>query len=1036
MTNEISFNKPSMVFALVTLFTFALAPLTKAQTNEPLGTGFIEGRVFNAATGSALESARVTVEGSTFFAVTDGIGFFRIGPIPAGEKKLVVSYTGFLESSATVVVTKDQTVQKEFDLTVRREMPRPGHDEDVVMLEKYSVVADREISAQAIALNERREASNIKNVVAIDEYGYLGDENVGEFMRYLPGVAIAESGDTPDGVMLRGLPSASTNIQLDGFDIASANGSRSQSLLSIPMGNVSRIEVTKVPTPDMPASGLGGSVNLISSSGFIRRTPKFDYSVYITMLSSNIGIEGGNEGPVPSLSPKFQQPSVSLSYILPISRKFALTASVTRTWRNQPMDEARIDTQADWNFVTNFQRQSKWMALAHLYETWTAQIGATWRVSRSGMLTANIQRRHYEHELLRLDISLGYGSGATGDAHYSLGSTSANGTILQSGGPNRKGENNTTHSTLKYTHSWTRWKMDIAGSWSYNDSSNTDISNGYFSTAPTRIQNVQIRGDGIGENKGSLIPARYSAKKGGVPIDIYSGENYVIGQPTSDESKGTNNKYVARFDLSRDLAWDNASGAIKIGALYDFQDYETDPASNVWTFTPIGVANIASNFDVFNQSFNMSAPRFGEKQMDWINVRKLYQLYLQKPEWFVLDEAKTHQNNAGFSKKFQEGIMAGYIRADLRLLSNKLWIVTGARYERTEDKTEGMLYNPNAPYVRNPDGTPVRNPDGSRIFLPEANTALARTKMIYGIRGAHVERSYEGFYPSINISYTLTPNIIVRTAYARTIGRPDLKHIVPGTTTSTVADTESILVLNNPNLRPWTGNGYDLTVEFYGVKDGHGSIGIFQKNLSNFFEVFDEPYTLEIAEKYGIPYNSEYEEQNWSVRSRRNGTNAKILGYEFSWTQKLTFLPYWARGIRVFFNATKLDLNGSATADFAGYAPENFSAGIDLVRSRYSVKVGVTYQAETRGSQLAESAANGVPKDVTYNYRGEALKIRLNAEYSISKRLAFYLSIADLQPDGNIALSRRYTPDSPEYVKDYRRQDLGRSITIGVRGSF
>ena len=38
------------------------------------------------------------------------------------------------------------------------------------------------MSAQALAMNEQRHAPNLKNVVAIDEYGDRGDENIGEFL--------------------------------------------------------------------------------------------------------------------------------------------------------------------------------------------------------------------------------------------------------------------------------------------------------------------------------------------------------------------------------------------------------------------------------------------------------------------------------------------------------------------------------------------------------------------------------------------------------------------------------------------------------------------------------------------------------------------------------------------------------------------------------------------------------------------------------------------------------------------------------------
>jgi hypothetical protein len=73
--------------------------------------------------------------------------------------------------------------------------------DSVVRLEALSVVADREMTAQAIAMNEQRSAPNLKNVVAFDEFGDRGLENIGEFLLFLPGVSVNVDGDSgPDSV--------------------------------------------------------------------------------------------------------------------------------------------------------------------------------------------------------------------------------------------------------------------------------------------------------------------------------------------------------------------------------------------------------------------------------------------------------------------------------------------------------------------------------------------------------------------------------------------------------------------------------------------------------------------------------------------------------------------------------------------------------------------------------------------------------------------------------------------------------------------
>src|SRR5262245_52123313 len=156
---------------LVAVLSFFAAPsLLQAQT----GTGAIEGRVFNAATGSALANARVLVEGSNRETLTDESGNYRISGVPSGAARLSVSYLGFERGSAAVNVPAGGSVQRDVELALAGAARTSG---DTIKLSEFTVVADREMSAQAIAMNEQRYAPNIKNVVAIDEYGDRGDEN-------------------------------------------------------------------------------------------------------------------------------------------------------------------------------------------------------------------------------------------------------------------------------------------------------------------------------------------------------------------------------------------------------------------------------------------------------------------------------------------------------------------------------------------------------------------------------------------------------------------------------------------------------------------------------------------------------------------------------------------------------------------------------------------------------------------------------------------------------------------------------------------
>jgi len=220
-----------------------------------------------------------------------------------------------------------------------------------------------------------------------------------------------------------------------------------------------------------------------------------------------------------------------------------------------------------------------------------------------------------------------------------------------------------------------------------------------------------------------------------------------------------------------------------------------------------------------------------------------------------------------------------------------------------------------------------------------------------------------------------------------------------------------------------------LSLESYQIKDGVGSVGVFYKDIKNFFGQVNSHATPDLLARYGLPNDPDF--QNYQISTLVNSGDASIKGMEFSYRQSLTFLPAWAKGVQVFVNATKLELGGSNTADFAGYSPKTYAGGISLVRPRYFVKLTYNYQGETRTASVATSAT--VPPD-TSNYQGGKKRLGINARYSFSRRYSVYLSIVDVL--GYEQLQKRYAPGTPEYAKPTRLQELGYFTTVGVRGEF
>jgi len=1001
------------------------------------GDGVVTGRVFNAATNAALRNARVVIDGTDREVLTRDDGSFLFAGVPAGAVKVSVSYIGMRSVSAELTLTAGGRVERDFDLVLADSVHAQTKDDDqVVMLAAYTVVADSEMSAQAVALNERLAAPNIKQVVAYDEYGDKGGENIGEFLRYLPGVGIEDGGQLASSVTLRGFPSGNTNIQLDGADVAGARGNaRTQSVLDIPMNNVERVEISKSATPDAPASGMGGSINLVTKTAFSVKKPVFNYRTYFILDSKDgLTLDGGPRGLSDKLSPKYKQPSFDLSYILPVNKRFGLTFGASRTWRLKPMErDGDTDTQIDWNYVNGVQRAATWYSLDNIYQSWGVQTGADWKISDRDVLSVGVQHRYASNNIMRESVVVNYGTGATGDATTVQGAATGVGSVNYAAGANQETGSDTTHTTLKYTHRGNDWNVEANGAFSMSETFLDDLDNGHFNDMSSTISSLIIRGEGRGEDD-ALIPVRYSATtRTGTPIDLFDGGNATLGNPTSAQNHIYAKKFTGRLDFTRDFNG-RIPFKIKTGLFIETLNRRTESQITNFTFAPNGstaAANrLASLYPVFDEEFLPSAPTIFGRPVRFVSVRKAYQLYQAHPDWFPVNEVTTHNSRAQNSREITETVAAGYLRGDAHFFSRRLWVTGGLRYERTTDDGTGVKTDPTAIYQKDASGNFVLNSAGQRVLLTTDPLAQARLTTVKN--GASVKKTYDDVYPSMNMTYYITPELLVRGAAYITIGRPNLNYITPGVTITDSTATTPTITVNNTALLPQEATSFELSLESYQVKGGQGSIGVFQKKINNFFGTITQDATPELLAFYNLPNDPLY--LNYDIVTRTNAGDAKIVGFEVGYKQSLFFLPAWAQGVAVFVNGTKLELTGSNTADFTGFVPETYSGGIELVRPRFYVKLNFTYQGETRGTAVAVSTANGIPAG-TYNYQGERLRIALAASYSFTKHLSVFGSITDINGRLDV-VNRQYPDDVPDYVKDRRRQELGATITLGVKGTF
>ncbi len=180
--------------------------LPSAASAQTTASGTIEGRVLNTRNGEFLENAHFTIEVTVLVVLTDSTGLYRFLNVPVGVTKVRAFFTGLEVLNETVVVTAGSVVQRDINLGDTGKTSADGKDSGTVKLAQFVVSASKEMDGAAIAINEQRFASNMVNVVSADEFGHVAEGNVGEFLKFVPDMAMDTAGGVSRSISIGGAP--------------------------------------------------------------------------------------------------------------------------------------------------------------------------------------------------------------------------------------------------------------------------------------------------------------------------------------------------------------------------------------------------------------------------------------------------------------------------------------------------------------------------------------------------------------------------------------------------------------------------------------------------------------------------------------------------------------------------------------------------------------------------------------------------------------------------------------------------------------
>lgn len=209
----------------------------------------IKGKIMDELSGEPLPGATVLLDNTTKGTVTDVNGEFTLR-LPQGPQTLAVRYLGYKD----ITIAIDAAANKYVELLLKE-----------LKSELSEVTVYGFLQGQQKALNQQKNAGNIKNIVAADQIGRFPDPNVAEAIQRIPGATLQRDQGEGRYVLIRGLAPQFTNISVNGEQIPSPEaGVRFVALDAVPADQLASVEVSKTLTPDMDGDAIGGSVNLVT----------------------------------------------------------------------------------------------------------------------------------------------------------------------------------------------------------------------------------------------------------------------------------------------------------------------------------------------------------------------------------------------------------------------------------------------------------------------------------------------------------------------------------------------------------------------------------------------------------------------------------------------------------------------------------------------------------------------------------------------------------------------------------------------------
>lgn len=967
------------VFVCVSLLAGAAPAAVAADT----GTATINGTVANASTRLFLNAAEVRIAGTNQSALTDRDGSFALRNLAPGTYELEVSYAGLDPEKRSVSVAAGQTVRAEFNLT-----------SGIYRMAAFTVAA--EVEGNAAAVNQQKKSDFFVQAISADTLGNVNEGNIGEFLRYVPGIQVNFTNADASTVSMRGQEPEATLFTFDGQIPAAAGtpprsstgssdaSSRAFEFSQASIANIETIEVFKAPPPWM-APSTGGVVNAVTRNAFQLKGRRF--STTLTLSANSEMMRWKMAGPG-SRSTHRIKPGGSLNYseaflnntlgltlsyfesnsINP-SHNYAMTYSpfTAGTVANPVTDASRFNVNT-FTLVDGPQVKNRR----------SLNLGADYRLTSRTVLKLKLSGNNYLSQNRSHTFRVRPG---TIDAASTTTDATIRNALVDVFNDYSDSVSANYGVVAAVEHRLGPWRIDYSANYGKSDSKVTDL--------PAMIQSMQfnlVAADAVVVRMTAdpNTPAPLTMTQLAGP-DLYDLSSYNSRKSFSLQTspRFQNDRTLnLKLDVRRSFAELPFPVELRAGAsLYQIHRRKQAGQIVLNYVGPDGIANNADDPLLLASQFTKTT--YGDKFLYGIRTPPLVDPYkfatfmAANPRAVQDIQPQNIQRQRVNTQQMAQNVTAAYFASTVKL-TPKLTFLGGLRAEQTENAVRGAIRI-------NSLGNGL--PANSLAFFDAVYSQTQRATS-----------DYTDLFPNGQLTYRFTPDLVLRGALTRSMSRPGVQTILPNTTVNDTAAIPNVTV-NNTGLLPTYSRNMDVQLEYFPSGSNKIELGWFRKTVTNY--IITSQDTIEPGNDNG--FEGQY--AGYVLNTQDNGGKGEFEGLEVSVRQSLKpylrFLPELAQGWEVFggYNKnTKGEAPNRAGVVTKPLAPNfydwNANWGVSYLTPRRTLYFNVRTTIFPRAITTAPSATDLRPVYESSHQRWDA-----TARWTMNRTWSIELNGANLTND-------------------------------------